>query len=78
MKEARVWGLRLRSLLILKNGVTTYCSELLLAEVFGLTHDKVDQVVVAHVFRVLNASFETKRNMLDLTGIVLEVESFLS
>ena len=67
-----------QAFVIEKWGVATYCSELLLAEVFSLAHDKVDQVVVAHVFRVLDASFEAKRNMLDLTGIVLEVESFLS
>ena len=57
---------------------TTYGSELLCSEALSLTHDEVNQIVLRHGLREFNASLEVERDELDVIGIVLEFESFLS
>ena len=56
----------------------TYSTALLLSEALSLTEDEVNQVLVGHIISVFLASFEAERDELDLIGIVLEFESFLS
>ncbi len=62
----------------LKLWSTTYASKLLLSEALSLAHDEVNEVLVGHIVSVFLASFEAKREQLDIIGIVLEFESFLS
>ncbi len=64
--------------LLVDDGTCTYSVELLGSVALGLAHDEVDQVVVRHVLRVLNASLEGEGHELDLVGIIHEFECFLS
>ncbi len=57
---------------------TTYSIALLMSEALSLAQDEVNQVLVGHIISVFLASFEAKRDELDVIGIVLEFESFLS